>query len=216
MLHGGEGGRELQQSDVSGVRSTRHHHTSTVTPHCMQRVITHLMEEGGREGGGERWRDGGTYTRADSGYKEGGSESGCVMCKAHVAVMGSGGILHQKCNIETLGPLVAPSLRSGRHCLSLRVSKSHRSLVWTRYLTIINVLLSRAARPAAIKQYHIAKKMRKILPSSYTNVCTMLKKRCGVNLRVIILVIGIYNSREEDCLQVFSAVRYCFTRKILI
>ena len=32
---------------------------------------------------------------ADQGYKEGGSESGCVMCKAHVAAMGSGGILPQ-------------------------------------------------------------------------------------------------------------------------
>ena len=94
------------------------------------------------------------YAGADPGYgiKKGGSESGYVMCKAHVAVMGSGGILPQKCHIETLSPLVAPSLRSGRHCPSLRVSKSRRSLAWTRCLTIINVLLSCAMRPAAIKQ----------------------------------------------------------------
>ena len=67
MLHGGEGGREFQQSDVSRVGSTGHHLTSTVTPHCMQRVITHLIGEGGREvGGGEvgkdRGRDGDGYT----------------------------------------------------------------------------------------------------------------------------------------------------------
>ena len=34
----------------------------------------------------------------------GGSESGCVMCKAHVAAMRHGGILPQKCDIETHRP----------------------------------------------------------------------------------------------------------------
>ena len=47
------------------------------------------------------------YTGADPGYKEGGSESGCVMYKAHVVGMGSGGILPQKCDIQILRPLVA-------------------------------------------------------------------------------------------------------------
>ena len=95
------------------------------------------------------------------------------MCKAHVAAMGSGGILPRK-----------PAVFRGA-----------------------------AGRKKTVAH---GKENAKILLPSNTNACATSKKRCVVNLRLIILVIAWYNSREEDFFRVFFAVRYCFTCKISI
>ena len=75
------------------------------------------------------------------------------MCKAHVAAMGSGGILPRK-----------PAVFRGA-----------------------------AGRNKTVAH---CKENAKILLPSYTNACATSKKRCIVNLRLIILVIGITIGRK--------------------